>query len=247
MRTAIQLYTLRSLDEPLTATLERVAETSIEGVEFAGLGDGTPSELSETTSDCGLDVVGAHVSLSDLETEYDRTVARYEELGCPRIVVPSYRSEAFETEWGTEEAADRLSTVAARLESDGFDPHYHTHHYEFTDLGGETAFDRLAREADGLSFEVDTGLTRHAGHDPAAVIERYGERISLVHLTDTDPGSTESRHADLGEGIVDLGACVAAARRVGAAWLVCEHGGSTDPAGTLARFDAELDRLLGRP
>lgn len=34
-RTAVQLYTLRDLDESLPAILDRIGETSLDGVEFA--------------------------------------------------------------------------------------------------------------------------------------------------------------------------------------------------------------------
>ena len=244
MRTAIQLYTLRSLDEPLTATLERVGRTSLDGVEFAGLGRQDPSTLATLPDELDLEAVGAHVSLADLEESYDRTVDTYDKLGCPRLVVPSYAAEAFESREGVDEAAARLSTVGERLADDGFECHYHTHHFEFEPLGDGTAFDRLAaRTAGAVAFELDTGLARHAGADPAALLDEYGERVSLVHLTDAPADPQGSLHADPGTGIVDLAGCAAAARGAGAEWLIGEHGGSTAPLETLERIDATLATL----
>ena len=246
MQTAIQLYTLRFLEEPLSRTLERVANTTLDGVEFAGFGDETPSALATQLDDLDLGVAGAHVSLSDLEESYEETAAAYDALGCEHIVVPSYPREEFETAEGVDEAARRLSTVAGRLETDGFSCHYHNHHFEFDTIDGETAFDRFAARADeSVQFQIDTGLTRCADVDPVALIDRYGDRISLVHLTDTDPDSSDSLHAELGDGIVDLEACVDAARRNDVEWLIGEHGGATEPLSTLERFDDELHRLRG--
>lgn len=244
MRLAIQLYTLRNLDEPLTATLQRLADTPYEGVQFAGLDGATTAELADALDDAGLDVAGAHVGLEDLETDPGGTVATYDALGCDQLVVPSYEREAFESDAGAREAGRRLSSLADALDADDAGLHYHNHTFEFTPLDDGTAFDAFAAAADGVGLEIDTGLASHAGVDPVALLERYGDRVSLVHLTDSRAGEEDALHVDPGEGEVDVPACVEAAGDAGADWIIFEHGLTDDPLRSMERAAETLSPLL---
>lgn len=240
MRTAVQLYTLREIDGGLKAAIERVGEAGFDGVEFAGLNGQAPTDLAELLADYDLAVAGAHVPIEELEEECEAIADTYGELGCGRFVVPSYEPAAFRSREGIEEAADRLSALADRLDDVGATVHYHNHTFEFKPLEEATAFDLLAEETDDrVGLEIDTGLAAHAGADPLALIERYGDRLSLLHLTDTRSDSPNTHHVDYGAGEVDLEACLESGREAGAEWVIAEHGQSGDPPATLDRF-AEL-------
>ena len=247
VRPAIQLYTLREFEAPLTETLGRVADTAYEGVEFAGLGEESPEAVADALDETGLEAVGAHVPLDSLRDDYEATVEAYETVGCERIVVPSYGEEGFASESAIAEAAEELTTLADRLADDGFEAHYHNHTYEFAQLSGEfgTAYDVFAdRTDDRLGLEFDVGLARHGGVSPTAYLDRYADRISLVHLTDTVPDDDGKLHVDLGEGVVDLRACVRAAVDADAAWLIHENGLTTDPEATLTESSGRVRELL---
>lgn len=245
VRRAIQLFTLRDLDEPLEATLERVADTNYSGVEFAGLDDNSAESIASKLDELGLDAVAAHVGVEVLESEYDDVVETYGTLGCDRLVVPTYDVDAFTTREGVDAAADRLSELAARLDQDGFDLLYHNHTFEFTEFDGTTAMDRFVeKSSDLVRLEVDTGLAAHAGVDPSEFIERHIDSLSLLHLTDTRRGSDDTLHVDLGDGEVDLGACIESARDSESEWVIFENGKTADPLESLAQSDAALDELL---
>ena len=244
MRLAVQLYTLRNLDESLPETIERLGDTPYEGVQFAGLGGASPDDLAAALDRANLDVAGAHVDLEEMEDRRERTLEAYDAVDCDQLVVPSYEREAFETREGAEAAGERLAGVTDRLEPAGVDLHYHNHTFEFTEIGEETAFDAFAAAAGGVGLEIDTGLASHAGVDPVALLERYADRVSLVHLTDSRPGSEETLHVDLGTGTVDIEACVDAAREAGAEWLIFEHGLTDHPLDSVADAAERLDQLL---
>lgn len=242
VRPAIQLHTLRTLDESLTETLHRVDGTIYEGVEFAGLGDELPTTIATTLESTGLEPVGAHVGLDALETDYESTIAAYETLGCDRIVVPSYGADEFSSDT-VSEAADRLSALTDRLADDGFEALYHNHAYEFSEYDDTIAYDALVAQTDDrLGLEFDTGLARYGGVDPSTYLERYADRCSLVHLTDTIPENDDTLHVDLGEGVVDLDACVDAA--ADADWLIHENGLTSNPSATLESSATYVKTLL---
>ncbi len=59
METAIQLWTLRELREPLSDVLDRISAAGYDGVEFAGIGD--PGASRRALDEAGLGVAGVHV------------------------------------------------------------------------------------------------------------------------------------------------------------------------------------------
>lgn len=248
MRTAVQLYTLRGLDEPLARRLERVADAGFDGVEFAGLGDADPSDVAEAMRESNLAAAGAHVEADAAEAEPERTADAYRPLGVSTFVVPRLAPASFADVAAVDRAAGRLNSLARDLAERGGGLCYHNHEHEFVAVEGRPAFERLVESTDAaVRFELDVGWARAAGADPAALVDRYGERIPLVHLKDValDPDAPRGgRSVDLGEGDVDLDACVAAARRADAEWLVFEHDDPADPAATLRRAATAFESLL---
>lgn len=255
VRTAIQLHTLRDVNEPLPDVLARVGETSFDGVEFY---DGQFDELAdpaaleatqEALSDAGLEVPGAHVSIERIESERDQLLETCRALDCPRVVVPSYEPEAFADRESVAAVADHLWDLVTAV--DGLELLYHNHTFEFGDVNGGVAFEAFADDAgDRFGFEPDVGLATHAGYDALDLLDVVGDRGPLVHLTDSDPTDPRALHADPGEGVVDLAAAAEAAVGHGAEWLVCENGVSSDPHATLQRgsdaFASLQDRIDSR-
>lgn len=244
VRVGLQLYTIRSVDGSLTEHLHLASELGYAGVEFAGLDLPPVDVVAETLAATDLDAIAAHVGLDEIETSTDAVVDTCETLGIDRLVVPSYDPDAFETRAGVETAADRLETAANQLTPSGIDLHYHNHSFEFTELNGEIALDLLMERVADLRLELDVGLTTYAGVDPVPFIERYSDRLDLVHVTDTIPGNHDRRHADLGTGSVDLQGCVDAAVQANTDWLLFEHGLTEDPRRSASRGRDVIDELL---
>jgi sugar phosphate isomerase/epimerase len=238
MRPAIQLFTLRQLDDSLPDLLARVGDTAFEGVEFAGLGGSDPEEVRAALDDAGLDAAGAHVGIEDLESDLDSTVESYRTLDCERIVVPYLDEAQFASEKTTADTARRLQELAARLD-DRTDLGYHNHDQEFTALDGESAYDVLADETD-IDLELDVGWATAAGHDPVGLLGHLRDRVPLVHLKDV----SGDRPVELGDGDVDSEACVRAAREAGTEWLVYEHDDPDDPEASLEHGAERLTELL---
>ncbi len=248
MRTAVQLYTLRRLGEPLPRTLERVADAGFDGVEFAGLGDAAAGEVADALDDTGLGVAGAHVPIEELTDGPDGAPAVYRSLGADTVTVPYIDPEGFADAQSLAETADRLDAVAARMGDADLRVCYHNHEFEFADVDGRPALSRLVESTSEVQFELDVGWALAGGVDPADFLDEYADRIPLVHLKDValdaDAGRG-GRPVDLGDGDVDLDACVAAARRAGVEWAVFEHDDPEDEAATLATAAERLDELLG--
>ncbi|MFB6075290.1 MAG: sugar phosphate isomerase/epimerase family protein [Haloarculaceae archaeon] len=233
-RRAIQLYTLREMDVPFTDLLEMVADAGFEGVEYAyRVPEADPAEVRATLAETGLEVPSAHVPIEEMEEDLAATVERYRDLEAERLVVPAVDEEHFESVDAVEALADRLDGLAADLAEHDFPLLYHSHHFEFTDLEGTSGYERLVEATETVDFELDVGLARYAGADPAALVEQYGGRIDLLHCTDTDLDFEEMAHARFGTGPVDYEAVFDAAEAAGIEWYIYENGSQDDPEAEL--------------
>ncbi|WP_200531842.1 sugar phosphate isomerase/epimerase [Halorubrum sp. LN27] len=239
--TAVQLYTLRSLDAPVPELLDRVGAAGFDGVEFAYRVRESPvEEVLAALDRNGLDAASAHVpieSLEDAPTEaledgFDETVDLYDRLGVDTLVVPWLDAEQFESAAAVDAVATRLNSLADALGAEGVRLAYHNHDQEFAAVDGAPAIERLIDRTDErVGFEVDVGWTLVGGADPAALIDRHADRITHVHVSDTDLRRGES--VALGEGDVDLDAVVASARDADCEWLVYEHDDPADPIASI--------------
>jgi len=248
-RAAVQLYTLRNVDQPFTDVLERVADAGFDGVEFAyRVTEADPDEVVATLEQTGLDAAGAHVGADSLEGDFEETVAFYERLGVENVVVPWLDAEQFQSREAVAATAERLGTLDDRLADRGMTLHYHNHDHEYVPLdagdgdsegdagdAGETGFDAFVAATD-CGVELDLGLALHAGDDVVARLRSLGDRSDLVHLKDFDTAAVES--VPVGEGDLDLDGIAAAVAENDSDWLVYEYEGA-DP---LASLDAAAER-----
>ena len=241
MQFGIQLYTLRNLDGSLVDAIELVGTTAFEGIEFAGYDDEAPSRLADLAADQDLEVVGAHVSFDELSMDPNATLEPYHVLGCKRVVIPSYEREAFESAASARTAGERVGSLVDPVADAGAALLYHNHTFEFVPTNGDTAFDAFLDAAPGLALEFDIGLANHGGVDPATYLERYADRVELVHLTDSRPPDHAARHADLGTGTANLNRCLDICETAGVDWAIFEHGLTDDPIGSMERALAWIE------
>ena len=61
---------------------------------------------------------------------------------------------------------------------------------------------------------IDIGHTLRDGADPAKDILKYGNRIYDVHIKDVDKAAKDGRTVEMGRGIIDIPAVVAALRKI---------------------------------
>lgn len=232
VRTAINLYSVRELDVPMSDLLDRVSDAGYDGVQFSGGLRGTdPNDVAEKLTERNLDVTGAHVGIEQLENELSTTVETYRTLGCDSLVVPWLDSSHFETREDAVATADRIATLADRIAEYDFELHYHNHDQEFADYGGETGFDILLERTDSVLFELDVGWVAVGGANPVATIRRIRDRMSLIHLKDVEIAT--GTPVEIGEGDVDMLDCAEAARKADVEWLIYEYDNPEYPADSI--------------
>lgn len=258
MQTAIQLFTVRDMDEPLPEIVRLVADAGYDGIELAGLpGDEDEStertetaavaELVDALDEHDVSVAGVHLDHRRLDDDTETVVDHLAHLDCDTAVVPYLDDSHFESKEAVESTADYLTELADRLAEDDVRFLYHNHAHEFVDLDGETAFDYLIRETpSNVLYELDVGWADAGGCDPVELLGVLDGRCPLVHIKDVavaDDADADYVPAELGEGEVDLEACVDAAADIETEWLVYEHDEPENPVESLALGAERLNAL----
>ncbi|MFD1642886.1 sugar phosphate isomerase/epimerase family protein [Halohasta litorea] len=243
MQTAVQLYTFDASPLSLSAQLEAVAEAGFDGVEFAGLGT-DPGPVRSTLARFDLAAPSAHIPLSTLESGVESAVEPYRELGVETVVIPSLDPKRLQ-EGTIRGAAAAIDSVAGALDRQGFGLAYHNHDAEFERIGELFALDVLLAET-GVGLELDVGWAAAADADPVALIDRYADRLTAIHLKDVRLDLTAPRGGvavDLGEGDVDLDGCLAVAADADVEWIVFEYDAPPEP---LVSLQAAGDWIAGK-
>lgn len=245
-RLAVQTYTLRNAGLPASELLARIAAAGFSGIETFGPLQPPAAELEPLLQSNGLRVVSAHVALETLRDELDSVIAYHKALGNDTLVVPWLRPEARPTTGeGWSDLGKMLDALGARCRSQGMRLLYHNHDFEIVAYDGRFALDWLLDAADpaNLGAEVDVAWVVRGGADPVVLLERLAGRCPRIHAKDVArPGQNpgEDGHADVGDGLIDWEALLAAARAAGVEWAVVEHDNPTDAVRSITRSAAFL-------
>lgn len=201
---SLQLYTLRQQSADFDAVLERVASIGYAGVEPAGLYGMTPAGFKRRVEDLGMHVSSTHVQGRVDGDDLDRIADESAAMGAPYMVVPFLPPDTFQDADAIRRLADGLVTAAGAAESRGMKLGYHNHNFEFVDAGGRPGFDVFVEALDPrIVLEVDVYWAQTGGVDPAALVQRLGSRVRLLHVKD-GPCTPDDDMLAVGDGDVDI-------------------------------------------
>jgi len=200
---SLQLYSLRceTAGDP-EGVLRRVPSLGFDGVETAGTYGWSAGQWNEILAETTLQVVGAHIGLEHLESEWEKQTEFQRAIGNSRVAVPTLPKN-LQTREGYSEAAKRLSLLGRRAQSKGLALFYHNHAYEFSPMAeGRCGMDILLAETDpaALSLEVDTYWVERGGINSRDFILGNAGRIGMIHAKEF---CRDGRDVPVGQGDVD--------------------------------------------
>lgn len=222
---ALQLYTVRDeAAKDFVGTVRKVAKMGYNGVEFAGTGDLSATQMADLLAETGLRVAGSHIQLDQFQHHLDEIIAYYTAIGAKYVGIP-FLTDEWRTLDGYKAVAKLMNTAGKTLRDAGLSLYYHNHAFEFEDLGGVCGMDILWNETDPAvaAFEIDCYWVTYAGLDPAAMIREHAGRYPLIHLKDMVGEGDARTFAEVGEGCIDWQPIFAASEAQGAAWYVVEQ------------------------
>ena len=235
---AIQLYTVRDhMDKDAPGTLEKVKAAGYDYVELAGLAGRTAPEFKTLLENAGLTPVSAHVSVEDLWKDVAPSIATLTTLGIEYCAL-SWNATDRE---GWLANAKVLDVIGGKLRAAGIQFCYHNHSHEFVKYGDDYALDILYKNTkpENLAAQIDVYWVRHGGEDPVSYIQKYTGRCPLLHMKDMAPGESRA-FAEVGKGILDMPAIIAAGKAAGVKWFIVEQDVCPGDSLESARISAEF-------
>lgn len=184
----LQLYSVRDdLAKDFEGTLKKVADMGYEYVEFAGYYGKSAEELKEVMDKYSLKCISVHQVPAPFFDEGHGIIDFLADLGIKYCAIPWY--ERSKLEYGTpvwDETIEKIKAYSAALAEKGIKTLYHNHDFEFDKIDGKCIFDRLYETLDSgiLNPQIDTCWVRYAGYDPVEYIEKYADRLDVIHLKD---------------------------------------------------------------
>ncbi len=235
-------YTFRNqFSKDVAGTLDMVRSMGITDLECSNLFGLDARAFRRLLDDRGM-------ACSSYGVGYDVAVAKPDEVARDAILLGAKyvrvawipHQPPFTAERAREAAAEFNRIGRLFRERHGLTFCYHNHGYEFAPHEGGTLFDLLMAETnpEDVGIELDILWAHFPGADPAAVIDRYGSRVKLLHLKDLKRGvrgdlsgkTDPDNDVVLGTGQIDIPAVLRAARRAGVAHAYIEDESTAAPA-----------------
>jgi sugar phosphate isomerase/epimerase len=220
-------YTYRNqFAKDVEGTLDKIRDLGIKDMEFSNLFGKSAAELRKMLDERDMFCSSFGVSYNDVQNKTDEVAANAKTLGAKYVRVAWVPHKApFSLEFARETAEVFNRVGKELLDKHGLHFCYHNHGYEFVPHEDGTLFDVLMQETDPkyVSIELDILWVHFPGADPVAIIEKYGDRIPLLHLKDLKKGvegdlsgkTPVENDVALGTGQIDLPRVLMAARKAG--------------------------------
>lgn len=199
---SIQLYTLReALEADREGTLAAVAAMGVDAVEPFGIENF--DWLGEALAKAGLQAESAHAGIVQ---DPAKVLAAAKALGVQTVFQPSpMPRDAFESKQSLDSFAAALNSCVDAFAAEGITIGYHNHDWEFTSnkIDDQTPYDYFVSQLDPrVVLELDTYWASAGGVDPLSLFEKYGDRITHLHVKD---GPVEGGH-DVSNVVLGTGA-----------------------------------------
>lgn len=206
MKVCLQLYSLAKHGvKGLEELLKQSSEIGYDGVELLKH-DNSAEETVKLLKKYGLYAPSAHIGKEYLEKNFNEILEFHKKIGAEYVIIPweSYEDNKL------RETIDFLNKASVEAKSYGLKVGYHNHSHEFKKIDGKYIIDHLFENTnEDVVFELDVYWIYKGGEDPIKYIEKFGKRVQLVHLKQSN---SEKENVDFPDGILDMKKIIEAAK-----------------------------------
>ncbi|WP_422079358.1 sugar phosphate isomerase/epimerase family protein [Ulvibacterium sp.] len=232
----LQLYSLRNqFKEDVPRTLKIIKGWGITKIEGGGTYGLSMEDFKKMLTENNLDVVSVGAGFGDLENNVDKVIENARAFDAKYVMCAWVPHD--DNKWDleeTEHASKVFNKAGKKLKEHGLILAYHPHGYEFRPWKDGTLFDYMAQNATDYTFELDVFWAHHGGADPLALMKKYPDKFTLMHLKDMEHGvkGNNTGHEDvetnviLGQGQVNIAGTVAEAKKLGIEYMFIEDESS---------------------
>ena len=218
-------YTYRkSFEKDIPGTLDSIKKLGITDIEFSNLFGSTAQQIRYYLDAKGLQCSSFGVSYEDLLNKTQIVAENAKTLGAKYVRVAWIPHTGDMTLIDMQKTVDFFNTVGKVLkEQYGLGFIYHNHGFEFQPYHTGTLYDYLVTQTNPkyVSFELDILWAFFPGFDPAALLQKYGQRYKALHLKDLKKGvkgnlsggTSQENDVARGTGQIDIPAVIKAAKK----------------------------------
>lgn len=204
-----------------TGVLKEVSRAGYDGIEAGDLAAALPGDqLRNLLARTGMELGGVHIGFNALD-QVDQICGYMTRVGCHHLMCSGVGDTA-RGRVAYEEAAQAFNKAGERCKGLGVTFCYHNHSWEFQKFDGKTGLEILFENSDPrfVAACVDTYWVKHGGQDPAAFLQKWLPRVAFLHLKDI---RKDGAFAEVGQGILDWKAILAAVGRADLPWYCVEQ------------------------
>ena len=209
MKVGIQLFSVRNhLTEDPVKTLQALAKMGYKYLEtepthgYPLPGFPKAKDAKKFLEDNDMKVVGMHLSTNPENDPMEEVFDYYADLGIPQI---GTTGRFYDNKEDLLKVCEMYNKFGEMGRSRGIVFYYHNHCHEFQYFDGEYVMDILLNNTnpETVKFELDTFWAARGDVDPVEMIDRYKDRLVLLHQKDVAK-AYEGRVGVYSSGFVDI-------------------------------------------
>ena len=251
----VQLYTLRNvINEKPRETLQALEQTGFRECEVV---HGNMAKIWPFLKETKLKPLSLHFDTAFFFADRARlpeAVDDAKQRGFRYVVCPYIAPKDRGGVEVIKRLGDTLNQAGELCAKAGLRLAYHNHAFEFEPSGEGTLLDVLMKTADQklVSLELDIMWSRVAGVDPVSVLQKYGKRVTLMHLKNVRGDVVPQYHEkiprdafrEVGNGAIDIPPVLKAAAKAGVQHYFIEQDQTPgDPMASLKQSYEYLEKL----
>ena len=246
-RIGLELYSVRKeMTQDFDRTLAAVRAIGYTDVELLwswnNWGKST-AQVKAALQREGLRAPSAHISPQAMLVNWERRLETATTLGHEYLIVPSLTSDTSQTLDDWRAWADRFNEAGAIARRAGVWLAFHNEPDHMKPIEAQVPYDVFVERTDPryVRHQLDVGNMALGRADPMAYLNKYRDRYWSFHIKDVV--ADRSRDTELGAGVLDIRALLAAIPNIDAKPCYVEQEGSQDSVAS-ARKNFEFLRRL---
>ena len=223
-----QLYTVREFTkdaDSFASTMKKLADIGYQYVQVSGTGPLKPEFIAEVAKENAMRVILTHTSLERMMKETETVIAEHDVFGCDGLGVGGVWGNYAKSYDGYKQFCEDISPMVEKIKAAGKVFLYHNHRHEFEKYNGKYAVEIIMEntDPDAVKLTFDTYWATSGGVDPAAFIEKYGNRIFCTHLKDMTVKNNEPIMTEMMTGNINFDSIMKASAENGVKWHMIEQ------------------------
>ncbi|MGL5122781.1 MAG: sugar phosphate isomerase/epimerase family protein [Fusobacteriaceae bacterium] len=216
--------------------LEEVKSIGYKGIQLSGMGTLTEEMITfykETCKELELEIVVTHIGYKELVENLELVIKAHKSWNCKYCGIGAMPSQFQKNKETYIEFSKEMNKIGEKLKKEGIQFMYHMHAFEFIKQEKEFGLDLIMNNSENQNFKLllDTYWAQYGGNNIIELIDKYKNRIDIIHLKDMRIVSAGTPHFDLGkqefspigEGTINFIPIIEKLKELNLEWAIVEQ------------------------